>query len=173
MAHALDFVALQKVVFDWATAVLVADHPTIIHEYQAAPRPAKPFVTIKLAPIRKVGSIDEVVNGSTVKMIRQFTVAVKVFADDISAFSIASDLDAGLEQPQFINILNAGGLSVMEVRPIMDLSALMETKFDRVALLEFSVLTAASVAYLGGEIAETDLSGTVGVHPVTVKVTKN
>jgi hypothetical protein len=164
--------AIRKVILDWVKLVGASSLTNVIFDFEAGDKPAKPYATVKIGPFTKVGSMDEIVDGDKLKCIRKSEVSVKVFANDQVAMSLASALEVSLEQPQFREPFTTAGISVLGTRPVMDVTTKLETKFERQALFEFTILFAGLAVFSGGQIETIDFGGTIGGHAVTLKSTE-
>ena len=106
---------------------------TVIEDQQGAPRPAFPYVSFRfLRPATRVGGIDEstaVTDQHGIAGERTTTVSVNVYG--IEAGQIAEEILNSLDLPENIELFSAAGMAHYGESGANDLSALMETKYEK------------------------------------------
>lgn len=200
----IDIDQVKQVLALWANAVInpsgIPATPNIIFDFEIVPKLLKPFVTIRLSGPTQPGINDDIRwdgipdtdnegefitdnEGNFIienpdlwlEGVRVFRVEVQCFSDTEDAVMMATALQASFQQPQFSDILDAGGwqltpqsafdIAVDEVMDVVDLSEKIDSfKFERRAMLEFT-LNVSFMAEFGtgsGEIDTVELGGNMG-----------
>ena len=143
---------------------------------QANPQPVRPFATLKImsGPVR-LGGVDEVRKSYNpaaplqqeitheVSGQREITVECQVFSDNVhganAARAILSKLQTGLFLPTIRYALNTAGLSLMASDSIVDLTAIVATKFQSRANLDLRFNLVDTASQLHGYIETAQVAG--------------
>lgn len=148
MASGFDITTIMQALYDWAT--LQTGHP-VVWLYQNGPKPAKPFITLNITGPQRTaarddfrvesGGIDQVLEGQ-----RKFNISVNAYAeDDGDHISIADDLATSLQLPSVYELLYTKKIGIGEIRNVIDLSQLLDTKYERRAQFDFDIFVASNV----------------------------
>lgn len=143
---ALDLVSIEKALYDWAVR---NSNYTVVWLYESGPKPAKPFISLNLVGPHKIGTNDNlgVPEGETELKIRgqrKFSVSVNVYGDT-STRQDASDLQTSLDLPGEIETLNVANIGIGEIRNVIDLTQLLDTKYEHRAQFDFDIFTGSSL----------------------------
>lgn len=156
---------LQDALVAWASAALPG--VSVIWADQPGTRPTRPFVTLNLKGPIKVTGIDwREQGGLAVGGSRRYVVSVQTYtnppvravpadpgdpdADPVvpptpavaevkDAAQLASDLVDALDDPYLSDDLNVAGIGIGPVSAPQDLSALLDTKFERRIAFDFEI----------------------------------
>jgi hypothetical protein len=148
MASGFDITTIKQALYDWATPQ--AGLP-VIWLYQKGPKPTKPFITLNIIGPQRVAGRDDfrVESGGTGQVLegqRKFNVSVNVYADDgDDPISVADDLATSLQLPTVYELLHTKNIGVGEIRNVIDLSQLLDTKYERRAQFDFDIFVASNV----------------------------
>lgn len=203
----VDVDSVKRLLEAWLKAVLSPDPPPakqmpIYFEWQSGTKsPIKPFATYHITGPHKPTVTEDVIFESGLPFLegnRVFRVEVQCYSDGDdspeAAGEMADALVASFEQPQFYSIIELGSASLNPAPTVpfqcsigtvldpVDLTELMETKWERRTVLEFDLHVSAIAAIVDGTpasggIAHMDSVGTatdaLGGHiPMEVKADK-
>lgn len=156
-ASGLNISEIKDALFDWAKAASGLDDQQIMWEMDEGTKPTKPFIGLNLIGPRKVMGRDYLSvpdpdalpkESSMLQGAREFTVSVNVYADpenNVDVNQLATDLQTSLEIQQLADALSDAGIGVGEVGEPIDLSELLETKWERRAQFDFKINVASNV----------------------------
>lgn len=137
---------IQKALYDWAVRNSTYQ---VVWLYESGPKPEKPFVSLNLVGPYKMGTNDNlgVPEGETELKIRgqrKFSVSVNVYGNE-STLQSASDFQTSLDLPEEIEILNVANIGVGDIRNVIDLTQLLDTKYEHRAQFDFDIFTGSSL----------------------------
>jgi hypothetical protein len=158
-AKTVDVDSVKRVLKNFLDAVLnpapaPAKQTPVIQLWESGPKPLKPYASFKLtAPEKPAITDDLIIEGGDqfVAGQRVFHAEVQFFSDGEEATEMAEAVRTAFEQPQFYDIIEHGstGLqppadlafqcAVETVRDPIDLTGLLETKYERRVSLEFDL----------------------------------
>jgi hypothetical protein len=154
--------AIQAAIFQWVTSELSGE--TVVWADQAAPRPARPFVTLKLrGPFRDLGG-DEIRHTGTEGAFeivghRRFTVSVQTVGGNVAvAQQLAIDLNTSLGKPSVLAALRAANISVSDEGDVQNLTAFLDTQFEARFAFDVSILVVSSSGDNLGSIRTTEIT---------------
>lgn len=154
--------AIQAALFGWASSN--APGATVVWADQAAPRPARPYVTLKVrGPFRDLGA-DEIRHTGTEGAFeivghRRLTLSVQVLgANNAAAQQLAITLNNSLGKPSVLATLRAAGIAVSDEGDIQNLTAFLDTQFEARFAFDVSLLVVASANDTLGSIRSVEIS---------------
>lgn len=191
-AKVADLDAIKLVINNWLQAVINPTYPAssqvdIRFGWQSDPKALKPFVRYMVTGPDKPHVTDDVVieqdGNPYAEGPRTFQVMVHVFSDDETAAEMAAALLSSFEQPQFYDVFEAGGLglnppqdfacSVTTIQPVVDLSQLLDTKYERHSMIEFQLVVSVKASLAAaGSIEHVNTDGTVDSIDVPIVADK-
>lgn len=138
---------IQKALYDWGVR---NSDIRVVWLYESGPKMQKPFVSLNLVGPYKIGTNDNlgVPVGATELTIsgqRKFTVSVNVYGN-ASMLQAASDLQTSLDLPGEIETLNAANIGIGETRNVIDLTQLLDTKYEYRAQFDFDIFTGSALS---------------------------
>ena len=131
---------LKTAVWEWLDEQL-DDLEEVIFGDQTAPQPPKPYATIRLLTVTKLGLSDELLptissgGVQTIKAQRTAAFQIQFFGED--ALQFAEDAKASLQKPSVLeDLFYAKGLAVIDDATVTNITALLETEFEDRAQLD-------------------------------------
>jgi len=142
----IDVENIRKALYDWAVRNSTFQ---VVWLYEPGPKPEKPFVSLNLIGPYKIGTNDNfgVPAGEVELKIsgqRRFSVSVNVYGND-STLQSASDLQTALGLPAEIDFFNVANIGIGEIRNVIDLTQLLDTKYEHRAQFDFDIYTASAL----------------------------
>jgi hypothetical protein len=167
---------VEDAIYDWFNG---ATGLTTIWKDQDAPQPAYPYAALKIisGPVR-FGTLDEVrqsydageAAGQEIGLEtggpREITVSCQIYALRASVTPSTSPRDymtraqSALGMWTYLTALRAGGLAVVEILPVQDVSERVEDTWGARAVMDVRFRLAASVTERTGYIATTEVDPT-------------
>lgn len=135
---------IRKALYDWAER---NSSCRVVWLYESGPKMPKPFISLNLVGPYKVGTNDNLnvpADDTELKISgqRKFSVSVNVY-DNKGSLQTASDLQTSLELPGEIETLNTANIGIGEIRNVIDLTQLLDTKYEYRAQFDFDIFTAS------------------------------
>ena len=137
----INYNTVKTALFDWVTTQVPVGMPVILYQPNA-PRPTIPYVTIYLNQTTQVNQdwsapvTDE--NGvMDMKGDRQFNVQLQAYGGD--PLTLLENLRTSLQKQTVLDILRASGIVFYQSLAINDITALVETEFEKRAQLDISL----------------------------------
>lgn len=164
----MDEATLKSAIYQWIAGEVggAPFNATAIFADQAAPRPARPYVTIRLNPQVTEGMFDENLgiddNGiATIRGYRTVTVALQSFGP--KARDIMSVLQGSLSKVSIRNhFFDGNDLSLINVGEILNLADLLDTEFEERAAMDLMVGFAQEITDDVGRIETVEVTGNEG-----------
>ena len=145
---------IEDAIFAWVQSVVGPGIPDsgIVWRFQSDPKALKPYILLYLGPPVKVPSRDHSQNfGESMGGDRQYRVTVEAYTDCpdpegtiIDANQYISDLEASLDDDNVASVLDAAGIGIAQTFAPVDLSTLLETKFERRVSFDFYINVASN-----------------------------
>lgn len=143
---------VQDAISAWVRGATGFADTNVMWADQQDTKPLKPFVLLTMWGPRPGGITQwrEQAN-EALGDIETYNVQVDVFADpptndpaSVDAFQVAADLQHSFDDPSVASAFNVAGIGVGEVQGVVDLSVVLETKYEQRAMLEFGVNVGSS-----------------------------
>lgn len=156
----MNIATIKTALYTWAANN--SSGMTVVWSDQAAPRPARPYATLKIRGHYAAQGTDELRPNSTTGIIqvlghRKLVVSVQVFGDSIE--QKAHDLIFSLSKPSVLTLLRASNISVSNVGDVLNVTRYQETKFEEVFNCDFDIYVVAIVDDNSGYFDSTEISG--------------
>lgn len=154
---------IRTALFQWASANSGGN--PVVWADQAAPRPARPFVTLRLnGPFRDLGA-DELrhtgVEGEfEICGHRRLVLSVQVVgtADQAASLALAVALNLSLSKPSVLSALSAAGLAVSDAGDVRNLTAYLDTQFEARFAFDTTLMAVASTSDSLGSIRSVEIT---------------
>jgi len=121
---------IRNTLYDWAFGIVTPE--PVIWADQNAPRPAMPYLTLRITPSSPIGQdyqYSPKPDGTgKVTGNREFTLMIQHFG--AGGYDAMEALGSSLERFTIQQMLNAGSLAYVQVLPTLDISMLVDTRFE-------------------------------------------
>ena len=164
-------------IFNWAKLVLPVNTPVIMY-YENAPRPPQNYVTINISSYVEIGedyTPRPKINAGDVEQVgdREFTVQLQAYGGD--AMGTLETLRYSLQKQTILDTLRVNGLVFAQQFPIVDITELVNSRFEPRASMDVLFRMAQTYGDTLGtiatvEIREQFLQGSVIVYDKTVTI---
>jgi hypothetical protein len=143
---------VQDAISAWASTASGLPNGQVIWKDQEADKPLKPFILLSaFGPMPGVIAQYREQDNEALGALEGYTVQVQCINDPPDStgtirdvFQMAADLLHSLDDPGVASAFNDAGIGTGTVQGITDLSAVLETKFEQRAMLEFMVNVGSS-----------------------------
>lgn len=164
---------IQDAIQDIVSDVMDLDPEKVIWNDQSGSRPMKPFIVLELVGPLKGAEIQwREQAGEALGDLQRFKVTAQIFtevpdqgATITEAFQLAVNLRAQLDAPSVRQAMRDAGIGIGEVQDVQNFSGLLETKFERRAMLEFSINVKTTFPITTGYTIDTVSAPTGTVTP--------
>ncbi len=151
---------IKTALFTWANSN--SGGSPVVWADQAAPRPPRPYIVLRLSGGFRVSGADEIRATTTpgvpeIVGHRRFICAIQVHGTGIQ--QKAEDLNFSLGKPSVLASLAIAGVSIISEGDIVNLSEYLETKFEERYAFDVEFLALAASTDNTGYILETEISG--------------
>jgi len=151
---------IKTALFNWANSN--SSGMTVVWSDQAAPRPTRPYVLLKLSGAYHVAGNDELRPNQTTAIYdvvghRRMILKVQVGGDSIQ--QKAHDLNFSLGKPSVLSTLRASGISISSPGDMINLTEYLETKFEERFAFDVELLAVATSTDNNGYFDKTEISG--------------
>ena len=154
--------AKELAIYNWASSTLGI---TTIWDKPNAPRPALPYATLNFSGGgRSEGAPEEIYKTTdtyTYPVRKVITLTVQIFAEN-SHLAYADALVNSLSKPTVQDFLRSAGFAIRGNSNIMDISRLIDTKFEMRAAIDIFLAYETDITDTTVEIQRVTASGTVG-----------
>jgi hypothetical protein len=156
----INFNTLQDSLYAWAQAAVPLNTPVIWY-YPNAPRPEVPYLTLNIQSFAQMGwdyiprPIDNPGN-VILKGDREFVLSVQAYGS--TAMQMLENLRTTLQAETVRASLRASGLVYFAQQPIIDLTTLIDSRFEPRAGLDLSFRIGQQYAEALGTIATVELT---------------
>jgi hypothetical protein len=159
----IDVDSVKLLIQKWLVAVInttpaPATQIPVIYDWQSGTKPGKPYVAYTLTGSEKRTVIDDVDVSATPALTGQrfYHLEINGVADDETAGEMIEAVRMSLEQPQFYGIIELGSASlspppslafncsISAVSEPVDLTSLLDTKYERRTMLELELIVSYS-----------------------------
>jgi hypothetical protein len=151
---------IKTAIYSWANSN-VGGSPVVWAD-QAAPRPPRPYVTLRLNGPYRVAGADELRLTTTAGVPeitghRRLVLTVTVHGDSI--YQKAYDLNFSLGKPSVQASFRASNISISNEGNLVNLTKFMETKFDEIYTFDVEFLVTSTSTDNTGYITKTEVTG--------------
>lgn len=161
----------EKAIFDFivaatgfATTKVIWDKQSVV-ESRRAVKPALPYITLNISAGPSSQGQAELRYKSLdifdIPFRRGFTLTVNVFANT-GWLDYAHDIAQAKDLESKRAILRVAGVSLLDYGDILDISELLDTKYEGRATIDLFMADCVTVEDIQGEIETVEMSGTVG-----------
>lgn len=142
-------------IYNWVVANIPMGMPVTMY-YENAPRPTAPYVTINLASINQIGwdwTPNPTDNAGDVDIVgdREFTIQLQAYGGD--PFTILENLRTSLQKQGVLDTLRLVGIVYVSWMPLIDLTELIDTRFEKRAQMDVLFRIAQDATEALGTIA--------------------
>ena len=175
------FADIRTALAAWVMKALGTDVSGVVWYPWPGTKMPKPYVMLRIVGPAKVGRDD--FDGSILSGQRRFTVTVNAYGDSPNEIDqdggvqdregpigLVARLQTSLEDPSVVEALYAAGIGVGEIMEAVDLSELLDTKFEARAAFDFHMFAASNVAVDAGQISGARILNTTPDVPAGVSV---
>ncbi len=142
----IDFAALQDAFFDWidGLALSPAIGSRIVWEDQKAPRPAKPYISLRITDFAQIGRDAMSVKGNasgqvTIVGNRELMLSFQCYGT--GAMSILEAVRSSLERPTIIEYFFAKKIAGVDPGPVLDVARLIDDTIEERASMDIRFRT--------------------------------
>lgn len=163
---------------------LASAESKVIWSHQNGTRPALPYITLRLTPMRTLG-IDGTRHtyngaapaGTEITLshggMREFGLSVQVFGDVLGSTGAVATMEAlksSLNKVTIREALEAAGVSFFDFGQVVDLTQIEDTAFEGRAAMEIRGYTTQEITETLGYIQTVDTTGTISNVTTTEQV---
>lgn len=173
MNPGIDFAKLKQALVKWVEAVLAQDIAGVVWYPWPGTKMTKPFIMLRLVGPAKVGWDN--FDGSNLGGQRRFTVTVNAYAENPNqldqgggqlaqaggAIELVNRLQTSLEDPNIVDLLYGYGVGIGEIMDAVDLSEVLDTKYENRAAFDFFIFTAQNVPTDAGQITSAEVENNI------------
>lgn len=154
---------------------------SVIWQNQNSPRPAKPYISLFLSGIQRVGedSISSSDSTGKIRMIgnREFTLKVNCFGD--GSIGILSNMVDAFTRNTVLQMIRTYDLVYIDSDPVEDMAELVDSRYEPRAVVDLHFRIASldidTVSFINEvsmvETIRNENSHTISIAPVTITVT--
>ena len=166
---------LMKALAAWAMAAVsnYSPAPSVVWLDQLPPKLTKPFIGLNIrGPFSATGIGWQEQLGNATGISAFYTVTVEAYTDaptrdgaTLDAAQFISDLRLALDDPELADQLNQAGIGVGPINAPVDLSQLLDTKFERRMAFDFEANVLISRVNNAGNVIQSITQPTVVLVP--------
>jgi len=169
----IEFSALQSAIRGWASNAAPSEVTQVVYADQNAPRPPRPFVTLRLTPLGTVGQsyIGEPDSDGVATILHDLELSCSVQAFGPCAMQITSTPLGSLERATVNDRFRSAGLAfIRDTAGILDVTALTGTEFEPRAQFDIEFRTTGQILDDIGFIETVIASGEINDIPIEMQV---
>lgn len=134
----INFDTLRNNLYDWAVDNLPTDTP-VIYLYPNAPRPTVDYISLLLSSFNQIGwdyTQDPLDDSGVAELVgdREFILQVQGYGGD--PMSLLEGLRTSLQKQTVLDSLRANGIVFVSWFPISDITALIDSRFEKRASMD-------------------------------------
>lgn len=172
----MNFAAIEAAVYQWVDAS-VPDGVTVIWDLPDAPRPQGSSIRLSFISGPTMIGHDEIrdvpESETAFRIVGPRSLVLSVTAYGTDCFQIISDLQNSLSDPDKRAILSTQNITVLNQTSIRDVTVALETKYERRAQLDFSMLVSEDITINPGVVEHVEVTASVEDITGTISVDKN
>lgn len=133
----LDFEVVKTNLYDWAVSVVPVGVVVVFYQPNA-PRPELPYVTLYLNSLMQIGDdyIPKPDNTGEAAMVgdREFNLQIQSYGGD--PITLLENVRTSLQKPSVLDTLRTNGIVFVNQNQINDITALLDTEWERRASMD-------------------------------------
>jgi hypothetical protein len=156
----MNIATIKAALFAWANGN--SSGATVVWADQAAPRPARPYVTLKLNGPYHVSGQDEqrlTTTPGTVQIVGNRRAVLSVQVMGASIMQTAQTLNFSLSKPSVLDALRVAGIAVTFEGNLLNLTSYLETKFEEHFTFDVDLMAIATSTDTVGYMTDVQISG--------------
>lgn len=159
----MNIAAIRSEIYVWASQE--AAPAIVVWADQAAPRPPRPYVTLRLTGPRRVSGHDEARYTGSGEIFdhvghRELTLEVQAIAEDqIQAHDLAIKLNNSLSRVGVSAALYSVGVSISDEGDVKNITIMQDTTYESRYAFDATLLTVAQISEDLGAIETVELNG--------------